>query len=225
MLTVNIETNVMMKIALYDLKGGKTGDIVLPESVFDVPSNDTLLHQVYVSMAANLRAPISDTKDRGERAGSGRKPWRQKGTGRARIGEVRAPHWRKGGIVFGPTSERNYSKRTNRKMRRKALRIALSEKVRSGKMFVVDSMGFPEKKTREFVALSEGLGISGKRVLAAFLSEERESSRVSRNVPKVGNVFSEDMSVYNLLNHEYLVLSRASVDMLVRRFDDVSGSE
>ncbi len=215
----------MTKIPLYNLKGEKGKEVDLPVSVFDVPGNDTLLHQVYVAIAGNLRQTISNTKDRGERAGSGRKPWRQKGTGRARIGEVRAPHWRKGGVVFGPTSERNYSKRTNRKMRRKALRIALSEKVRAGKFFVLDSIDFPEKKTKEFIALSNGLDISGKRTLVAFLSEERESARASRNVPKVGNVFSEDMSVYDLLNHEYLILSKASVDMLVARFGDSAETE
>lgn len=209
----------MTKVALYNSKGEKGKEIELPEAVFGVPSNDTLLHQVYVAIAGNLRSPISNTKDRGERAGSGRKPWRQKGTGRARIGEVRAPHWRKGGIVFGPTSDRNYSKRTNRKMRRKALRIALSEKVRAGKLFVVDSFDFPEMKTKAFVAMLGGFGVSGKRALVGLLSEERETSRASRNVEKVSNVFSEDMSVYDLLNHEYLVISKASVDMLSKRFE------
>jgi large subunit ribosomal protein L4 len=215
----------MTKIALYNLKGEKEAEIELPEAVFAVPGNDTLLHQVYVAISNNLRQTVAHTKDRSDRAGSGRKPWRQKGTGRARIGEVRAPHWRKGGVVFGPTNERNYSKQTNRKMRRKALRIALSEKVRAGKLFVVDSMDFPEKKTKEFIVLSDRLGLSGKRTLVALRAEERESSRASRNVPKVENVFSEDMSAYDLLNHEYLILSKASVDMLSKRFENVSGTE
>lgn len=210
---------VMVKTSLYNLKGEKTAEIDLPEVVFSIPANDTLLHQVYVSIMSNLRQPIANTKDRSERAGSGRKPWRQKGTGRARIGEIRAPHWRKGGVVFGPTSERNYTKRTNRKMRRRALRIALSEKLRAGKLFVVDSIDFPEKKTKEFVTLASGLGISGKRTLVALLSEERESGRAVRNVPKTSNVFSEDMSVYELLNHEYLILSKQSIDMLSNRFE------
>lgn len=208
----------MITVPVYNTKGEKGKGMELPEAVFGVPSNDTLLHQVYVAISGNLRSPIANTKDRAERAGTGKKPWRQKGTGRARIGQVRAPHWRKGGIVFGPTSERNFSKRTNRKMRRKALRIALSEKVRAEKLLIVDTFDFPEAKTKSFVTMIGGFGISGKKALVGFLSEERETSRLSRNIERISNVFSEDMSVYDLLNHEYLVISKATVDMLVKRF-------
>lgn len=208
----------MTKIPVYNAKGEKGAEIELPDTVFAVPANDTLLHQVYVAIMNNIRQPVAHTKDRSDRAGSGRKPWRQKGTGRARIGEARAPHWRKGGVVFGPTAGRNFSKRTNRKMRRKALRIALSEKVRAGKLFVIDEIRFPGQKTREFVALADGLGVNGKRLLVALRAEEREASRATRNVPKVENVYSEDMSAYDLLNHEYLICSKASVDMLSARF-------
>lgn len=214
----------MTKVALYNSKGEKGKDIELPEAVFGVPGNDTLLHQVYVAISNNLRHPIAHTKNRAERAGSGKKPWRQKGTGRARIGQVRAPHWRKGGVVFGPTSDRNYSKRTNRKMRRKALRIALSEKVRSERLLVVDAFDFPEMKTRAFAAMLGGIGISGKKALVGLLSAERETSLASRNIERISNVFSEDMSAYDLLNNEYLIISKASVDMLSQRFAE-DGSE
>ncbi|NTW14048.1 MAG: 50S ribosomal protein L4 [Candidatus Moranbacteria bacterium] len=208
----------MITVPTYNTKGEKGKGMELPEAVFGVPSNDTLLHQVYVAISGNLRSPIANTKDRSERAGTGKKPWRQKGTGRARIGQVRAPHWRKGGIVFGPTSDRNFSKRTNRKMRRKALRIALSEKVRAEKLLIVDAFDFPEAKTKSFVAMIGGIGIPGKKALIGIMSEERETSRLSRNIERISNVFSEDMSVYDLLNHEYLVISKATVDMLVKRF-------
>lgn len=210
----------MITVPVYNSKGEKGKDMKLPESVFGVPSNDTLLHQVYVAIANNLRQPIAHTKDRADRAGSGKKPWRQKGTGRARIGQVRAPHWRKGGVVFGPTNERNFSTRTNRKMRRKALRIALSEKVRAEKLLIVDAYEFPEAKTKSFVALLGGCGVTGKKTMAGFLSAEREASLLSRNIDRITNVFSEDMSAYDLLNHEYLILSKASVSMLARRFDE-----
>ncbi|MEI6650213.1 MAG: 50S ribosomal protein L4 [Candidatus Moraniibacteriota bacterium] len=208
----------MITVPVYNSKGEKGKETELPESIFGVPSNDTLLHQVYVAISGNLRQSIANTKDRSERAGSGKKPWRQKGTGRARIGQVRAPHWRKGGIVFGPTSDRNFSKRTNRKMRRKALRIALSEKVRAERLILVDTFEFPEAKTKAFVSMVGGFGIAGKKTLVGLLSEERETSRISRNIDRITNVFSEDMSVYDLLNHEYLVISKSTVDMLVKRF-------
>ncbi|HWQ60316.1 MAG TPA: 50S ribosomal protein L4 [Candidatus Fimivivens sp.] len=209
----------MIKAPLYNAKGEKTGDIELPEAVFDVPSNDTLLHQVYVAIAANLRQPIAHTKDRAERAGSGKKPWRQKGTGRARIGQVRAPHWRKGGIVFGPTKDRNFSKEANKKMRQKAVRIALSEKLRADKIRFVDAFSFDDRKTKSFSNLIGGLGISaGKRSLVGFAREERDIERMSRNIDRVENVLSENMSVYDLLQTEYLVLTSKSVVMLSERF-------
>ncbi len=211
----------MIKAPLYNVKGEKTGDIDLPESVFDVPSNDTLLHQVYVAISANLRSPIAHTKDRSERAGSGKKPWRQKGTGRARIGQVRAPHWRKGGIVFGPTKDRNFSKEANRKMRQKALRIALSEKLRADKVRFVEGFSFEDRKTKSFSALLSGLGIDmGKRTLVGFDRQERETERMSRNIDRVENVLSENMSVYDLLQSEYLVITKQSVAMFTERFSE-----
>lgn len=213
----------MIKAPLYNVKGEKTGEIELPESVFAVPSNDTLLHQVYVAISANLRSPIAHTKDRAERAGSGKKPWRQKGTGRARIGQVRAPHWRKGGIVFGPTKDRNFSKEANRKMRQKALRIALSEKLRADRVRFVEDFTFEDRKTKSFSALLSGLGIvAGRKTLIGFVREEREAERMSRNLDRVENVLSENMSVYDLLQNEYLVVTKRSVAMFGERF---SGKE
>jgi len=209
----------MIKAPLYNVKGEKKGEIELPEAVFDVPSNDTLLHQVYVAISANLRSPIAHTKDRAERAGTGKKPWRQKGTGRARIGQVRAPHWRKGGIVFGPTKDRNFSKEANRKMRQKAIRIALSEKLRADKIRFVDAFSFDDRKTKSFSALIYGLGVlSGKKTLVGFAREERDIERMSRNIDKVENVLSENMSVYDLLQSEYLVMTKQSVAMFSERF-------
>jgi len=208
----------MIKAPLYNAKGEKKGTIELPEEVFDIPGNDTLLHQVYVAISANLRSPIAHTKDRADRAGSGKKPWRQKGTGRARIGQVRAPHWRKGGIVFGPTKDRNFSKEANRKMRRKAVGIALSEKLRADRIRFVDSFSFDDRKTKSFASMLSSLGIdSGKRTLIAFAGGERDVERMSRNIERVDNVLSENMSVYDLLQNEYLVLTKESVSMLSGR--------
>lgn len=208
----------MLKAPLYNVKGERAGEIELPEAVFGVPSNDTLLHQVYVAIATNLRNPIAHTKDRGERSGSGKKPWKQKGTGRARIGSIRAPHWRKGGVVFGPSNERNFSKQTNRKMRQKALRIALSEKLRSEKLFVIDNLLFPEQKTKRFAEMLSALGAVSRKVLVGLAGSERETDRMIRNIAKTTDVLSENMSAFDLLNHEYLVLSKESVKLFSDRF-------
>lgn len=210
----------MLKAPLYTVKGEKKGDIELPESVFGVPSNDTLLHQIYVAISANLRSPIAHAKDRGERAGSGKKPWKQKGTGRARAGAVRSPLWRKGGVTFGPTSDRNFSKETNRKMRQKALCVALSEKFRAEKLRVVDSFSFETKKTKEFVSLLEKLGVRPGKALLGFSGSDRDVERMSRNIDRTTNILSENMSAYDLLNHEYLVVTKEAVDMLSARFPE-----
>ena len=209
----------MLKAPLYNSKGEKKGDIDLPEVVFGVPSNDTLLHQVYVAISANLRSPIAHTKDRGERAGSGKKPWKQKGTGRARAGAVRSPLWRKGGVTFGPTKDRNFSKETNRKMRQKALCVALSEKLRSEKLRVVDDFSFETRKTKEFSSFIENLGARPGKALIGFSSgSERDVERMSRNIDRTTNILSENMSVFDLLNHEYLIVSKGTIDMLSARF-------
>lgn len=210
----------MLKTPLYTAKGEKKGDIELPESVFGVPSNDTLLHQIYVAVSANLRSPIAHTKDRGERAGSGKKPWKQKGTGRARAGAVRSPLWRKGGVTFGPTKDRNFSKDTNRKMRQKALCVALSEKLRAEKLRVVDCFAFETKKTKEFAALLEKLGARPGKALLGFSGTDRDTERMSRNIDKTTNILSANMSAYDLLNHEYLVVTRETVEMLAARFPE-----
>ncbi|MEI9966076.1 MAG: 50S ribosomal protein L4 [Candidatus Moraniibacteriota bacterium] len=110
----------MPKVTVKNLSGKEVKELTLSDACFGLPSNDVLVHQVYVALSGNRRQAIAHTKDRSERAGSGRKPWRQKGTGRARVGEVRTPVWRKGGVVFGPLSTRNFSKAANRKMRQKA---------------------------------------------------------------------------------------------------------
>ncbi len=210
----------MLKAPLYNVKGEKKGDIELPESVFGVPSNDTLLHQIYVAISANLRSPIAHTKDRGERAGSGKKPWKQKGTGRARAGAVRSPLWRKGGVTFGPTKDRNFSKDTNRKMRQKALCVALSEKLRAEKLRIVDTFSFESRKTKDFSAFLEKLGARPGKALLGFSGSERDVERMSRNIEKTTNILSENMSAYDLLNHEYLVVTKETIDMLAARFPE-----
>ena len=122
-----------MKTIVYNLEGKKVKDLELSEKVFNIPLNADLLHQVYVSMDANQRIAIAHTKGRGEVAGSGKKPWKQKGTGRARAGSVRSPIWRGGGIVFGPQKDRNFKKKINKKSNTRAILMALSEKLRSEK--------------------------------------------------------------------------------------------
>jgi large subunit ribosomal protein L4 len=208
----------MPKVAVKNISGKDVKELELKESVFGLSSNDALLHQVYVAMTANQRIAIAHTKDRGDRSGSGIKPWRQKGTGRARVGEVRNPLWRKGGVVFGPTKDRNFSKDTNAKMRQKATMIALSEKVRAGKLVVVDAFDYAEKKTKLFAETIKGLGIEGRSIALSLTGDEQGVSIMARNIPKVEYTVTENLNVMQLLDREYLVLTEAGVKRLEERF-------
>lgn len=199
-----------MKIALHNLEGKKVGDIELNDAVFALAKNDDLLHQAYVAIAGNKRFPIAHTKDKAERAGSGIKPWRQKGTGNARVGTRRNPVWRKGGVAFGPTSDRNFSKDINKKMKQKAVLIALSEKVRNENLVVVSELELKEKKTKEFAKALANLKIKGK-VLIGFDESEKDLRAFSRNIENVTNIFTRNLNVFDLLNNKTLVLSKASI--------------
>ncbi len=208
----------MIQVAVTNLQGKKIKDIELNESLFGLPSNDVLLHQVYVALTANERQTIAHTKDRSERAGSGKKPWKQKGTGRARVGEVRNPVWRKGGVVFGPRKEEVYGKDTNKKMRQKATMIALAEKIRNEKLLVVDSLVFAEAKTKLWAEARQALGVSYKSTIVAFGGEEFAQARVTRNIPRTTNTLAENLNVAQLLNHEYIVVSEKALEALTNRF-------
>ena len=207
----------MAKTAVYNLSGKKAEDIELSDSVFAVPENDALLHQVYVAQYANKRAVIAHTKNRGERKGTGKKPWRQKGTGNARVGSRRTPVWRGGGVVFGPTKNRNFKKKINDKMKQKATKISLSEKVRSKKLIIVDEMKLKNKKTKEFAKALINLKIKGS-ALIGLAKEEKEMYLYCRNIPRVNSVLINNLNVYDMLNNKYLILSKVSVKFLEDKY-------
>lgn len=208
----------MLTVTVKNIAGKEVKELTLKESVFGLAPNDALLHQVYVALQANKRVALAHTKDRAERAGSGIKPWRQKGTGRARAGATRSPLWRKGGVTFGPTKERNFSKNTTSKMRQKAVMIALSEKIRSGKFVVLDALSYTEKKTKMFAETMKALSMNGKSLTFALSTDELSFSLVSRNIPKVEHTLAENLNVAQLLDHEYVLLTEAGVGVLEKRF-------
>ncbi len=207
----------MIKFPVYNLKGEKVKDIELSEEVFGLKKNDALLHQVYVSQYANRRTVLAHTQDRAERAGSGRKPWRQKGTGRARVGSVRSPIWRKGGIIFGPTKDRNFTKDVPKKMKQKALALALSGKLADKELFLVESLALKEAKTKLMSEALKKLKIRGS-ALIGFSEKEKESKRASRNLPKVSNIDAKNLNVFDVLNSKHLVLSEEGVKVLENKY-------
>lgn len=206
-----------MKISVHNLEGKKLEDMEISDVVFDVKANNELLHQAFVAIASNKRFSIADTKDKSERSGSGKKPFRQKGTGSARQGQKRNPVMRGGGIAFGPTSDRNFSKDINKKMKQKAVMIALSEKVRAGSLIVIDDFKLKNEKTKEFAIALNKLKLEGS-ILVSYDQEERSMQRFSRNIEKVGNIMTRNLNVFDLLNYKAVILSKNSIKYLEEKF-------
>jgi large subunit ribosomal protein L4 len=167
---------------------------------------------------ANIRGVYAHAKTRSEVAGSGKKPWKQKGTGRARVGSVRTPVWKGGGVVFGPRNNRNFTQKINQKMRRKAVMIALSEKIRDGKLIVLDALSFPDKKTKLMAQTLRALKLTQKSVVMGLSVEEKEFEKVSRNIPRLKNILADNVNVADLLNHQYFVVSKRSLQGLEKKF-------
>ena len=201
-----------MLVPIYNINGEVVGERDLPESIFGVEPNEDLMHQALVRQLANARLGTHDTKTRGEVSGGGRKPWRQKGTGRARQGSTRSPIWRGGGIVFGPTP-RDYDLDMPKKMRRAALRSALSVKARDGLLTLVDSLILDGRRTKDIVRLLTDLQV-GEDVLIALDQPNENVEIASRNLPKVKVIQVGYLNVRDLLGYERLLLPVNSIDMI-----------
>jgi large subunit ribosomal protein L4 len=199
-----------MELPLKNMQGATVGSIEVSDAVFDLPLNTAVIHQVMVAQLANKRAGTHSTKTRAEVSGGGRKPWRQKGTGRARHGSTRSPQWRTGGVTFGP-KPRDYSQRTPKKMRRLAIRSLLSQKVRDGEVTVVEEFRLPEPKTREVLRALEGLEISTKCLVVNEAVSQRELWQACHNLKRVKSVPASTLNTVDLLNYNHLVLSVAAV--------------
>lgn len=199
----------MPRVPVYNQQGETVGELELADNVFAVPMNSGLIHQAVVRYLANRRLGTHDTKTRGEVSGGGRKPWRQKGTGRARHGSIRSPLWRHGGVVFGP-HPRSYAQDMPKKMRRLALKVALSEKVRNGELTVLESLELPQPKTKEMVKVLANLGAPKK---ALIVTPERDEvvDRSARNIPGVLAAGVPALNVYDVLNHDRLIITKDAV--------------
>ena len=200
----------MPKVALFDQKGSKVSEIELNESIFGIEPNNHVLFEAVVMQRASLRQGTHKTKIRSEVAGGGRKPWRQKGTGRARQGSIRSPQWRGGGTVFGPTP-RSYSYKLPKKVRRLAIKSALSSKVLDENIIVLESLAFDTPKTKEFKGVLQALSVDSKAlIVTADLNENVALS--ARNIPGVTIVTAEGINVLDVLNHDKLILTKAAVE-------------
>lgn len=208
----------MAEAKVYNLEGKEIESLKLADSVFGLPKNDDLVHQVFVSLSANQRQVLADTKNRGERSGSGIKPWRQKGTGRARVGSSRTPTWRGGGVAFGPTSDRNFKKKINRKMNAKAIATVLSGKLKDDELIIVEKMELAENKTKQMAAVLKKFELKG-RILMALMDGEKKVMLASRNLKKVSNISVKQLNVLDMLNNKNLVLSKEAVKFLEAKYE------
>ncbi len=195
-----------MEISVVNQRGQAAGTIEVDDSIFDVPMNHALVHQLVVSYQANKRQGTHDTKTRGEVSGGGRKPWIQKHTGRARQGSIRSPQWRHGGIVFGP-HPRDYRQDMPKRMRRLALKCAISEKIRQGTLLCVDSLDTLDGKTRSMVALLGTLGISSS-VLVVTEESDTNVVRAGHNLKQVWTLPVNQLNAHELLRRSTVVITR-----------------
>lgn len=203
----------MLKTKLYNQEGKESGEMKLPESVFGVELVDDLVHQVVVAQMANSRQVLADTKDKGEVRGGGRKPWKQKGTGRARHGSSRSPIWKGGGVTFGPTTERNFSKRINKKMKVKALFMVLSGKLKDEEIIVVDDLKIDKTSTKKMKDIFNNLPIQGKVLLSLDKRNENILNSV-KNIPKVSVLASDSLNVVDLLKNKVLVIDKKGIEKI-----------
>jgi large subunit ribosomal protein L4 len=209
----------MPTVKVRNLKNEEVGDLELSDAVFGAELNEALIHAAVRNYMANARAGTVGTKTRGDVSGSGRKLWKQKGTGRARIASIRSPLWKGGGNTHGPQA-RDWSYNMPKKMRRGALRSAISERVREGNVIVVDGFSFDQPKTKDFISSLATLGLEGKTLIVDSL-ENVNLWLAARNVKRTKVVNSYSLNIYDLLYHEKLVLSRSAVDELAGLLDPV----
>ena len=202
----------MPKVSVYNIEGKKVSDIDLKEEIFGIEPNEAIVHSVLVNFLANQRQGTQSTKTRAEVRGGGRKPWRQKGTGRARQGSIRAPQWIKGGIALGP-KPRSYKYTVNKKERRLAVKSMLSMKVLEQSLVVVDKLAFEEIKTKNMVSALSNLKVTGK-TLVMLPEKDEKVQKSARNIEGVKTTLVNTINVYDLLKYNNLVVTLDTVKKL-----------
>lgn len=203
-----------MKAKVYNLEGKETGEMNLSDSVFGVKIKPEVVHEVFVALQNNQREPWADTKNRGEVRGGGKKPWQQKGTGRARHGSIRSPIWKGGGVTFGPLSIRNYKTKINKKIKQLALRMCLSDRAASNDLWVFEDFNFSEPKTKLFVKFLSSLPKKAKSFLLLTPGKNENVIRMTRNLKSVKTVRVEDVNVMDLLSKSVVLTNKSGVEKL-----------
>ncbi|RLA94645.1 MAG: 50S ribosomal protein L4 [Deltaproteobacteria bacterium] len=201
---------------LYNLQREKVGEVELRDEIFQAPVKPHLFYEVVKWQLAKRRRGTACTKTRAEVSGGGRKPWRQKGTGRARVGSIRSPLWRGGGVIFGP-KPRDYSYPLPKKVRKAALKAALSLRFKEGRVLVLDSFELPEMKTKRFIEAMERLGLKGEKVLIVIDGKDEVLERSARNVPWAKVLRCEGLNVFDVLYHPNLLIVLPALQRIEER--------
>jgi len=202
----------MPKVALYNIEGKEIGEVELKDEIFAVKISNAALHMTVKNFLANQRQGTQSTKTRSEVSGGGKKPWKQKGTGRARQGSIRSPQWKGGGVALGP-KPRDYSYSLNKKTKRLALKSALSSKVLNNEIMVIDSLSMPEIKTKAFVKILDDLNITRK---AFFVTGAKEDNLIAsaNNIKGVKTAVVNTINTYDVLNYNLLVIEKSAINKL-----------
>lgn len=207
-----------MELTVYNQEGKKTSSVKVPESIFKLPMNEALVHQVYTVKLSRQRRNYAHTKTRADVRGGGIKPWRQKGTGRARHGSIRSPLWRSGGVTFGPRNERVYAKNINKKMNKKALAVVLSAKVADSAIYIVDSLSYKEPKTKFSIPLLNVVAGGSQSTLILGVSDDKNFRRVFNNVPYANPISINRINIIDILNNKNCVFSKESLNFLINSY-------
>ncbi len=207
-----------MKISVYSKTGKEAGEMTLPAGIFDVKMNADLVHQVLISQTANKRQVSAHTQNRSEVRGGGKKPWQQKGTGRARHGSTRSPIWKGGGVSGGPRNDKNYSKDIPVKMRRKALFMVLSEKVKNNLLVVMDEFDTQKAKTKDMAKTITSLPIKTNSRLVVSQNADKKVFLMARNIARTGVLEARNLNVADLLNYKYVLVSKDGIKDIENTF-------
>ncbi len=206
-----------MKTKVYNLQGKAVSELELSDVVFGVKVKPGVVHEVFVAQANNAREPWADTKGRGEVSGGGKKPWPQKGTGRARHGSIRSPIWKGGGVAFGPKTERNYKTKINKQTRQLATKMTFSDKANSGALWVIENFNFAEAKTKLFAGFLKSLPAKQHSFLVLTDGKDAKVMKMTQNLSKIETVRADDVSVVDVLNKQGVLASVAAIKKLEAR--------
>ena len=206
-----------MKASIYNQEGKEIEKSEIESSIFDLELNDSLVHQVVVSQMSNRRQGSAHTKSRGDVSGGGKKPWRQKGTGRARHGSIRSPLWRGGGVTFGPKNIKDYKKVIPKEMKRKALFMALSAKAKDRELFVIDSLKVKDHKTKTVKKIIDSFNFSGS-VLIVLPSYDKNIVLGSQNLVKVETIPAQNITALEILSFKNIVLTKEAISVIKETF-------